>query len=166
MRRTLAVASLALLSGCAALNPVVAMQEAARQLRFSLDRVEPRLELAFPLEQSRLVLKMDLGVDNPTEYRLRTRKVSGALRLVQGAGDHAIGTVAFPVGMDLAAKQRSTLVTEVGLSYADIKSAWGPIKGAVLNREAATWKLGGEARFEALGIEFGVPFNASKNTGK
>ncbi|HJW08774.1 MAG TPA: hypothetical protein VJ483_04020 [Holophagaceae bacterium] len=166
MRRILAVASLLLLSGCAALNPVAAMQEAGRQLRFSLDRVEPRLELAFPLEQSRLVLKMDLGVENPTEYRLRTRKVSGALKLAQGGGEHAIGTVAFPVGMDLASKQRSTLVTEVGLSYADIKAAWNPIKDAVVSHHAATWKLGGEARFEALGIEFGVPFNASKNTGK
>ena len=166
MRRMLAVSSLLALTGCAALNPAVALREAAGQLRFSLDRVEPRLELAFPLEQSRLVLKMDLGVDNPTEYRLRTRKVSGALSLVQGGGQHAIGTVGFPQGMDLPSKQRSTLVTEVGLGYADIKSAWGPIKGAVLNREPATWKLGGEARFEALGIEFGVPFNASKNSGK
>jgi hypothetical protein len=166
MRRILAPASLLLLTGCAALNPAVVLAEAAKQLRFSLDRVEPRLELAFPLEDSRLVLKMDLGVDNPTDYRLRTRRVGGALRLLQGGGDHAIGTVAFPQGMDLPSKQRSTLVTEVGLSYADVKAAWGPIKDAVVKREPATWKLGGEARFEALGIEFGVPFNASKNTGK
>ncbi len=166
MRRLLPAAALLLLTGCAALNPVAALEEAGRQLHFSLDRVEPRLELAFPLDQSRLVLKMDLGVDNPTDYRLRTRKVSGALSLTQGGGSHAIGTVAFPAGMDLAPKGRSTLVTEVGLGYADIKAAWSPIKEAVLNRQAATWRLGGEARFEALGIEFGVPFNASKNTGK
>ena len=166
MRRLLPAAALLLLTGCAALNPVAALQEAGRQLHFSLDRVEPRLELAFPLDQSRLVLKMDLGVDNPTDYRLRTRKVGGAVKLQQAGAEHAIGSVAFPVGMDLAPKGRSTLVTEVALTYADVKAAWNPLKDAVLKREPATWKLAGEARFEALGFEFGVPFNASKSTGK
>lgn len=152
--------------GCDAINPALQFQEAARQLRFSLDRVEPRLELAFPLEQSRLRLQLDLGVDNPTDQRLRTRRVSGDLRLAAQGGDHALGAIGFPEGMDLAPKSRSTLRAEVVLSYADLKSAWGPLTAAATRHEAATWSLNGEARFEVLGIEFGVPFRTSKGSGR
>ena len=75
MKRLLALSALVLLAGCDALNPALQYQEAARQLRFSLDRVEPQVELAFPLEQSRLRLRLDVGVDNASDVRLRTRRV-------------------------------------------------------------------------------------------
>jgi len=152
--------------GCDAINPALQFQEAARQLRFSLDRVEPQIELAFPLDRSRLRLRLDLGVDNPTDQRLRTRRVSGDLRLAAQGGDHALGTIGFPEGMDLAPKSRSTLRAEVVLGYADLKSAWGPLTAAATRHEAATWSLNGQARFEVLGIEFGVPFRTSKASGR
>jgi hypothetical protein len=165
MRRWLVLAPVVLLAGCDALNPALQYQEAARQLRFSLDRVEPRIDLAFPLEQSRLRLRLDLGVDNPTDVRLRTRRVAGALRLVAQGADHAVGTVAFPEGMDLAPKGRSTLKAELSFGYGDLKTVWGPLSGAVLRHEPATWTLAGEARFEVLGIEFGVPFQTRTSSG-
>lgn len=165
MRRWLVLAPVVLLAGCDALNPALQYQEAARQLRFSLDRVEPRIDLAFPLEQSRLRLRLDLGVGNPTDVRLRTRRVAGALRLVAQGADHAVGTVAFPEGMDLAPKGRSTLKAELSFGYGDLKTVWGPLSGAVLRHEPATWTLAGEARFEVLGIEFGVPFQTRTSSG-
>lgn len=165
MRRWLVLAPVVLLAGCDALNPALQYQEAARQLRFSLDRVEPRIDLAFPLEQSRLRLRLDLGVDNPTDVRLRTRRVAGALRLVAQGADHAVGTVAFPEGMDLAPKGRSTLKAELSFGYGDLKTVWGPLSGAVLRHEPATWTLAGEARFEVLGIEFGAPFQTRTSSG-
>jgi LEA14-like dessication related protein len=152
--------------GCSALNPALRYEEAARQLRFSLDRVEPKLELAFPLEQSRLRLRLEVGVDNPTDQRLRTRKVSGDLRLKVGDEDHAIGTAAFPEGADIAAKGRSTLKVELVFSQKDLKAAWGPLSRAVLRHDPATWTIAGEARFEVLGIEFGVPFRARRESGE
>jgi len=166
MRRLLFAAPLVLLMGCDALNPALQYQEAARQLRFSLDRVEPRIELAFPLDQSRLRLRLDLGVDNPTDVRLQTRKVSGDLHLQSQGADHAVGTVAFPEGMDLAPKGRGTLKAELSFGYGDLRSAWGPLSGAVLRHEPATWTLAGEARFEILGIEFGVPFQTRRSSGQ
>lgn len=166
MKRALALSALVILAGCDALSPALRYQEAARQLRFSLDRVEPQVELALPLERSRLRLRLDLGVDNPTEQRLRTRRVGGNLRLAAQGGDHAIGAIGFPEGMDLAPKGRSTLRAEVVLSYADLKQAWGPLTAASLRREPATWSLAGEARFEVMGLEFGVPFRASKASGR
>jgi hypothetical protein len=155
-----------LLVGCEALNPALRYEEAARGLRFSLDRVEPQVELAFPLEQSRLRLRLDVGVVNPSDQRLRTRRVSGDLRLSAQGAEHALGSVSFPEGADIAPKGRSVLKVDVAFGYADLKSAWGPLSGAVLRREPATWSLAGQARFEVLGIEFGVPFRASKGSGR
>jgi hypothetical protein len=152
--------------GCDALNPAVRYQEAARQLRFSLDRVEPRLELAFPPEQSRVRLLLEVGVDNPSDQRLRTRSVRGDLRLTAQGGEQALGSVSFPEGADIAPQGRSVLKVEVTFRYADLKSAWGPLSGAVLRQEPATWRLAGEARFTVLGVEFGVPFRTQKESGR
>ena len=166
MKRALALSALVLLAGCDAINPALRYQEAARQLHFSLDRVEPQVELAFPLEQSRLRLRLDVGVDNASDMRLRTRRVSGNLRLAAQGGDHALGAIGFPEGMDLAPQGRSTLHAEVVMTYADLKNAWGPITAAAVRHESATWSLAGEARFEVMGIEFGVPFTTRKTTGR
>lgn len=152
--------------GCDAINPALRYEQAARQLRFTLERVEPHIELAFPLEQSRLRLRLEVGVDNPSEERLRTRRVSGALRLSAQGGDHALGSVSFPEGADLVPKGHSVLKADVTLGYGDLKTAWGPLSGAVLRHEPATWSLAGEARLEVLGIEFGVPFSTRKESGR
>lgn len=166
MRRLLVIPALLLLAGCEALNPALRYQEAARQLRFTLDWVEPRVELAFPLEKSRLILRLEVGVDNPTDQRLRTRRLAGDLRLNAQGGDHALGSVSFPEGADLAPKARSVLKVEVALGYGDLRSAWGPLSGVVQRHEPATWNLAGEARFEVLGIEFGVPYSTRKESGR
>jgi LEA14-like dessication related protein len=161
-----ALPALVLFVGCNAINPAMRYEEAARQLRFTLDRVEPDIELAFPLEQSRLRLRIEVGVDNPTDQRLRTRRVSGNLSLNAQGSDLALGTVSFPEGADIAPKSRSILKVEVILGYGDLKTAWSPLSGAVLRQEPAIWNLSGEGRFEVLGVEFGVPFHTSKASGQ
>jgi hypothetical protein len=152
--------------GCEALSPALKYEEAARKLRFTLDRVEPQFELAFPLEQSRLRLRLEVGVENPSGQRLRTRRVSGDLRLSAQGGDHPLGSVSFPEGADIAPLGRSVLKLEVTLGYGDLKTAWGPLTGAALHHEPAVWSLAGEARFDILGIEFGVPFHTSKESNR
>ena len=166
MRRLWALPVLVLLIGCDALNPALRYQEAARQLRFSLERVEPRMDLAFPLERSHLRLLIDVGVDNPSDQRLRTRRVAGDLHLNAQGGDHALGLVSFPEGVDIPPRGRAVLRVEVALAYADLKAAWGPLSAAVLRHEPATWSLAGEGRFELLGVEFGVPFRSSRESGR
>lgn len=166
MKRLIAAASLLMLTGCAALDPTVALRAAAKELRFSLDKVSPRLELAFPLDQSRLVLDLDLGVQNDSGQRLRTRTVGGALNLATGGANHALGTVAFPEGMDIGARTRSNLHAQVALSYAQVKQAWGPIRASVMDHQAATWSLDGTAHVDVLGFDVAVPFKTSKGTGR
>jgi LEA14-like dessication related protein len=154
------------LVGCESLNPALRYQEAARQLRFTLDRVDARIDLAFPPERSRLRLLIDVGVDNPLDQRLRTRRVAGELRLKAQGGDYALGSVSFPEGAEIAPKGHSALMVEVALSYDDLKTAWGPLSGAVMRHEPATWSLAGEARLDVLGVEFGVPFHTQKESGR
>jgi len=166
MRGLWAVPGLVLLLGCEAVNPALRYEEAARKLRFTLDRVEPQIELAFPLEQSRLRLRLEVGVDNPSDQRLRTRRVSGDLRLSAQGADHPLGSVSFPEGADIAPMGRSVLKLDVTFGYGDLKTAWGPLTGAALHRQPATWSLAGEARFDMLGIEFGVPFSTTKESNR
>lgn len=166
MRSAFLLPALALLMGCEAFQPALRYEEAARQLRFSLDRVEPRLDLAFPLEESRLRLRLEVGVDNPSDQRLRTRRVAGDLRLSSQGQNLGLGSVSFPEGADIAAKGRSVLKVDVTLNYGDLKTAWGPLSGAVLRHDPATWSLAGEARFDVAGIGFGVPFQIRKTSGQ
>ncbi|MBI1751812.1 MAG: LEA type 2 family protein [Acidobacteria bacterium] len=166
MRSAFLLPALAFLMGCDAFQPALRYEEAARQLRFSLDRVEPRLDLAFPLEESRLSLRLEVGVDNPSDQRLRTRKVAGDLRLSSQGQSLGLGSVSFPEGADIAAKGRSVLKVDVTLNYGDLKAAWGPLSGAVLRHDPATWSLVGEARFDVVGLGFGVPFQIRKASGQ
>lgn len=152
--------------GCQVINPVLRYEEAARQLRFSLDRVEPHLELALPLDQSRLRLRLEVGVENPSGQPMRTRRVTGDLRLQARGADFPLGTVSFPEGVDIAPQGRSLLKVDAVFGYADLKAAWGPLSGALLHHEAASWSLAGEARFEVLGLEFGVPFRTRRENGR
>lgn len=166
MKRLIPVVSLLALSGCAAFDPTLALRAAAEQLHFSLDKVNPRVELAFPLDQSRLVLDLDLGVQNNSGQRFRTRAVGGALNLATEGADHALGTVAFPEGLDIAAQSRSNLHAQVGLSYGQVREAWSAIRASVVNHQPATWSLDGTAHVAVLGIDVAVPFRTSKGTGR
>ncbi|HXC17614.1 MAG TPA: hypothetical protein VNV60_09260 [Holophagaceae bacterium] len=166
MKHLIAAASILMLTGCAAFDPTTALRAAAQELRFSLDKVSPRVELAFPLDQSRLVLDLDLGVQNDSSEHLRTRAVGGALNLATGGGNHGLGTVAFPEGLDIAAQSRSNLHAQVGLSYGQVCEAWSAIRSSVVDHEPAIWSLDGTAHVDVLGFDVAVPFKTSKGTGK
>ena len=150
--------------GCEALNPAIALREAAGQLRFSLDRVEPRLELAWPLDQSRLHLGLVLGVENPSGTKISARGLKGDIALAHGGATHPIGRVLFPEGVNLQPKARGTLHADVSLSYSEIKAAWEPIRKVVVHKEPAQWKLDGSAKLEAFGLPFDVPIHTTKGS--
>ena len=158
--------ALLLFTGCEALNPVVALREAAGQLRFSLDRVEPRLELTWPLDRSRLHLGIVLGVENPSATRINARGLKGDLSMVHAGSSHAIGRVLFPEGINLEPKARGTVRAELSLTYSELKAAWDPIRKVVGQKEAAQWKLDGSAKLEAYGLPFDVPIHATKGSGQ
>jgi len=165
--RSLVAAVVALsLAGCGHLNPAVQYREAARQLRFSLDRVEPHLELAFPLEQSRLKLNVAIGVENPSDLGLRARGLEGVLKLDAQGAEHTLGIIALPEGVSLPSRGRSTLKMEMRFGYADIKASWPVLSAVVFRQEPATWLLDGQAQLDYLGVAVTVPVHVTRDSGR
>ena len=166
MKRALAALSILMLSGCTAFDPAAMLREAAKEVHFTLEKVSPRLELAFPLDQSRLVLDLDLGVQNDSGQRFRTRTIGGALNLATHGASHDLGTVSFPEGLDITSQSHSNLHAQVSLSYGQVREAWGAIRSSVVDHEPATWSLDGTAHLDLLGMDVVVPFKTSKGTGR
>lgn len=166
MRRILAIAGLFLMCGCGIVDPVAAYRAAAQQLHFSLERVEPKVELAFPLEQSRIRLRFDLGVKNDSNLRLHARGLNCRLSLDSMDQINAIGDVGLPGGFDVAANGKATVPLELALTYRDLQAVWRPIMDVVQKHKAATWKLDGTANLEALGIGFDVPIRSTKHSNQ
>jgi hypothetical protein len=165
-RRLLPVAALLLLSGCKALDPVALYRAAARQLHFSLEKVDPKLELAFPLERSKVRLNLNLGVENRSSLRLASRVLGGKLHLDQDGVSRAIGFVSFPKGIDLAPSAKSSTGAEIALSYADLKDLWEPLMAVIQKKRGGTFRLDGEAQLDVMGFPVKVPLRASKRTGE
>jgi hypothetical protein len=160
----LALPALVLLASCAGLDPARRYQEAARQLRFSLDRVEPSIQLAFPLEDSRLGFRLLLGVDNPSQVRFQARSLAGRIHLEEGTQSHPIGQVVFSRGLDLAPMSRSQVPVDLSFSYRELHQSWGAIQSAVRGYKG-TWRLEGQLQMEAFGIPFTLPIRAVKAIG-
>lgn len=160
----LALPVLLLATGCAELNLVQKYQDASRQLRFSLDRVEPSLHLAFPLEESRVGFRLVVGVDNPTQVHFRARGLAGRLSLEEATRSHPIGQVAFGRGIDLPPGARSQMPVDLSFGYRELKQAWAPLNSA-LRGQKGTWRIDGELQMEAFGLPFTLPLRASKASG-
>ncbi|MCE1229092.1 MAG: hypothetical protein LWX11_06360 [Firmicutes bacterium] len=155
---------LVLLVGCDAINPARIYQEAARNLRFSLDRVEPSIQLAFPLEDSRLGLRLVMGVDNPTGLHFKALGLAGQLNLDEGARSHGLGQVAFTQGLDLAPNGRSQLPVDVTFTYRQLSQSWAPVRSAIQSGKG-TWRLEGQAQLQAMGVPFTVPVKVVRGAG-
>ena len=166
MRRAVAVLSLLICAGCQSLDPSLAYREAARNLRFSLDSVEPRLDLAFPLDRSQLRLRLHLRLQNNSPTRLLAKALGGHLSMQMGEQTHAIGLVSFPSGLDLAPNGRSEVVAELAFDYPAIKAAWGPLSEVLHHNKAAIWHLEGEAKLEVLGFPISIPLRATTQSGR
>lgn len=166
MRRAwLAVPALALLGACTGLDPVEAYRAAARSLEFRLEAVHPRLDLQFPLERSALVLKIDLGVTNPSKLRLAARSLGGTIHLEAEQGAFPLGQIGFPAGAELDPSARRTIRAELRLPYAEVKRAWRALESVALHGGAGTWRLEGKASVDLLGIPFELPLHTTLRTG-
>jgi len=166
MRRILSLASLLFMCGCGIVDPMAAYRAAAQQLHFSLERVEPKVELAFPLEQSRIRFRFMMGVRNDSDLRLHARGLNCKLSLNSADQLSTIGDIGLPGGFDVAAKGNATVPLELALTYRDLQAVWRPVMDVVQQHKPATWKLDGTANLEALGIGFDVPIHSTKHSNQ
>jgi hypothetical protein len=163
--RLLPLAGLLLLSGCKALDPAALYREAARNLRFTLERVTPKVDLAFPLERSRIRIGLDLGIET-SSVGLVSRALGGKLHLEQEGSSRPLGVLSFPKGLDLGAHSKRTSTAELALTYAEIKELWEPLMRVIQKKQGGTFRLDGEAELDVLGIPVKVPLRASKKAGE
>lgn len=149
-------------AGCA---PVRNFQEAARSLRFTLDRVEPRLQLAFPLESSRVAFRIILGVENPSEVTFRIRGFAGNLGLRTAGQVRPLGHLELVQPLELAPGGKASLTVELALTYAELRDHWGPLQEAVRGTSTGAWTLDGSLGLEAYGMPLQLPIRASHGFG-
>ena len=145
--------------------PVRTYQKAAQSLRFSLDRVQPGLELAFPLDRSRLSFQITLGVENPSKVPFHLQSFQGELRLASGDATPPVGQVTLVRPVELPAAGRTELTVEIAFRYQDLRDQW-PALAATLGPDAAgAWSLDGQLKLEAYGIAWQVPVKTRRTFG-
>jgi LEA14-like dessication related protein len=156
MRRScLALPALMVLCGCQ--DPVHAYQEAARQLRFTLDRLEPSLELALPLERSQVRFRIRVGVENPSDRRFDLRSFHGLVFLEGGGDPVPMAHVDSDAGIDLPPRGRGSLDVDVRVGYRETRAHFEALRAVLDGRTRGTWRLDGEARVEVAGLPFTLP---------
>lgn len=165
--RALAVPALLLLAtpGCKVLDPVALYREAAHRLSFSVERIQPKLDLRLPLDRSGLRIQLTLGVDNPSDLPMSFRGAKGTLWLEVGGRSHRLGDVALPEGLKLPAHGRGSIPTELTFAYGDLREAWNPLSEVILRDAKATWRLEGQATVEVLGLPLTLPFHTTRSQG-
>ena len=157
--------ALPLVMAVEACAPVRTYQEAARSLRFTLDRVEPRLQLAFPLDQSRLALQITLGVENPSTTPFHLQGFLGDLSLEATGGLLLLGHVELQNPMDLPPGGRAELTVAVSYLYRDLRAQWGPLQEALRKGAAGAWSLQGDLKLSAYGVSWQVPVKTRRTFG-
>ena len=147
---------LALAAGPAC-SPVPRLQAAARSLRFTVDRVEPSLQLAFPLERTRLAIQITVTVDNPSEVAFHLKGFEGDLHLEVPSETFPLGHVALVKPLDLAPQGHATLTMAVSFAYRDLQDHWPAIQAALVPGAAGAWSLEGKLQLQAYGVNWALP---------
>jgi hypothetical protein len=149
----------------AACSPARTYREAARSLRFTLERVDPALHLAFPLERSRIGFDLVLGVENPSGVAFHLRGFEGAFRLDDGGALQPLGRATLLRPLDLPAGGRAELAVNLSFTYQDLADRWPTLLAAVRGERPGTWELAGTLQGVAYGIPVQVPVHARRPFG-
>ncbi|MDR3669374.1 MAG: hypothetical protein P4L36_00935 [Holophaga sp.] len=157
--------ALPLLIAVPACSPVQKYQEAARSLRFSLDRVEPALELGFPLDRSRIRFEVTLGVENPSTVAFHLQGFEGAFRLETGGKLQPLGQVRLLRPMELPAGGRAQLAVALAFDYRDLAQSWPALQGALRGEGPGAWELEGVLRGDVYGFPVQLPVHARRSFG-
>ena len=161
--RWLAIPALMVLAGCK--DPAARYRNAAKQLTFTLEQVEPNVQLAYPIEQSRLDLKLTVKADNPTNVRFKARNIRGDISLDTEGTNHFLGQMGVDKGVDLAPGTSTPVVVDLSFSYRDLRKASAVLKSVVSGNRPGVWHLDGEMGLDVLGIPVTVPLKVKKQAG-
>jgi len=157
--------ALPLLIASPACSPARDYQEAARSLRFSLERVEPSLRLALPLEQSSVILHLILGVENPSTIPFHLTGFDGAFRLDTGGQVQPLGRMELERALDLPAGGNASLAVALTFTYQDLAGRWPDLQAALRAERPGAWELEGTLRGTVHGFPVSLPVRTRRPFG-
>lgn len=153
-----------LLAASTACTPIREYEQAAHSLAFHLERVEPRLHLALPLDRSSITFRIVLGVDNPSRVAFHVLGFTGDMTLEAGGSPFNLGHVELARPLDLAPASSGHLEAEVTFPYEGLRDHWDRIEAAVHGSQGA-WNLQGSLRTEAFGLPITLPVRTRRAFG-
>jgi LEA14-like dessication related protein len=148
----------------AACSPVQTYRDAARTLSFHLDRVEPSVHLALPLDRSRMAFRVIVGVDNPSKVPFHLSGFTGDLKLETRGAVRSIGRMELARPLELPASGSASMEVEVSFTYGDLRDNWVPIQAAAQGG-SGVWHLEGTLKAEAHGIPLQFPVKSNRAFG-
>jgi len=148
-----------------ACNPVAQYQAAARSLRCTLVRVEPSLQLALPLEQSRVRFRITLQVVNPSSLPFHLQGFEGAFRLESDGQMRPLGQLAMVRPLDLPANGQADLEVELVCTCQDLADRWPDLLSAVRGQHPGAWSLEGTLRGTVHGFPVRLPVRTRHRFG-
>ena len=157
--------ALPLLVATTACHPVKDYQEAARSLRFTLERVQPNLELTFPLTRSRVTFNLILAVDNPSPVSFHVYGFEGALRMETTGKLQSVGQVGMGQPLDLPAGGRAELPVVLSFTYQDLADRWPELQAVLHGEAAGSWELKGVLHAEVHGLPLQLPVRTRRSFG-
>jgi hypothetical protein len=158
--------ALPLLIAVPACSPVQDYRSAASSLTFTLDRVEPRIHLTLPLDQSRLELDVTVGVHNPSAVPFHIQTFQGEFRLDSGSGPQPLGQLGLSRALDLPAGGDAQLEVSAQFAYRDLAQCWPALQAAARGGGSGTWELTGTLGAEVHGIPLRLPVRTRRAYGE
>ncbi len=150
-------------SGCKAL--VKPYEEALRQVHFELAGVSPSIELAFPLDRSKINLDVRILLDNGSDVPLVADQLIGTLWVQHGGEPVKVGDLSFPGSIQAKAKGRSETTLQVSLGVKDLGPSWTLLRDAYQKGGDLRWELKGSGRIKVYGIFVNTPFRVGRTQG-
>lgn len=162
--RWLAAPALLLLAGCK-LDPAASYRKAAQQMTFTLEQVDPKFQLASPLEQSKLLVHLTVKADNPSDVRFKARNIHGEISLDVDGTNHFLGYLDCDSGVDILPASQTPVSADLTFNYQDLRNSGMAIRSLVAGTRSGTWHLDGKMGVDVLGIPLTVPLKIKKRIG-
>ena len=162
--RWLAIPALVILAGCK-LDPAASYRKAAKQLTFTLEQVDPRFQLATPLDQSKLLVHLTVKADNPSTVRFKARSIHGDITLDADGSSHYLGQLDCSEGVDILPAAQTPVAVDLTFNYQDLRNSGMALRSLVSGTRSGTWHLDGKMGLDVLGIPLTVPLKVKKKVG-
>lgn len=136
---SIAAGAMLLLTGCAALQSALDIQNP----RYSLRDVRPRVAVAIPLSASTIDLDFDIEVDNPNDVGLRLDGIDFDLLV----NNRQVLESVSRQDVRIPANGRGLVPLRTRIGYNSIRSIWGEVVDMISGRRA-NYEIRGTAHYD------------------